>query len=222
MSRLRIALLTTLLLLGAAFGGEKKRVDGTYTGSARGYRGPVRLSVQIAGGKIAAVRILSQRESRHRNSTAVIPARIVAKQSTEVDAVSGATVTSGAIRRAARRALAKSYGPVFKELPDGTYDGKSKGYVQDVTVRLVIRGGWILQAAVVGHRESRPGAAAREVPAAITDNQSTKVDAVSGATVTSQAIMKAADQALKKAAEAAAEKAKAAEAAAAKAKAAAK
>ncbi len=209
MHTLRTPMLVLPLLLAAAVGGEKKRVDGTYTGSARGYRGPVRLSVQIAGGKIAAVKILSQRENRHRNSTAIIPARIVAKQSAEVDAVSGATVTSRAITRAARRALAKSYGPVFKDLPDGTYDGKSKGYVQDVTVRLVIRGGWIFQAAVVGHRESRPGAAVREMPSAITDNQSTKVDAVSGATITSQAIMKAADQALKKAAEAAAEKAKA-------------
>ena len=80
MHTLRTPMLVLPLLLAAALAGEEKRMDGTYTGSARGYRGPVRLSVQIAGGKIAAVKILSQRENRHRNSTAIIPARIVAKQ----------------------------------------------------------------------------------------------------------------------------------------------
>ncbi|MHC4916366.1 MAG: FMN-binding protein [Planctomycetota bacterium] len=210
MNPLRAATLALPLLLAAALGGEKKQVDGIYTGSARGYKGPVKLALQVTRGKITGVKVMSHRENRAKNSITVIPARIVEKQQTNVDAVTGATVTSKAICRAAGRALAKSYGPVFKDLPDGNYEGTAKGYVGPLTVQMAIRGGWMVTAIVSKHRENRPKSTIRDIPAAIVENQSTKVDSVTGATVTTKAIIKAADEALKKAAEAAAKKAEAA------------
>jgi uncharacterized protein with FMN-binding domain len=79
--------------------------DGDYTGSARGYKGPVEVKVTVKDGKIDGVEIVRTRENRPRNAQKAVPQRIVAAQSVLVDAVSGATVTSNAIREAAARAL---------------------------------------------------------------------------------------------------------------------
>jgi uncharacterized protein with FMN-binding domain len=84
--------------------------DGDYKGSAKGYKGPVEVQVTVKDGKISAVKIVKHRENRARTSLKVIPARIVEKQSTQVDAVSRATITSKAIMKATARAL-ESAGP---------------------------------------------------------------------------------------------------------------
>lgn len=85
-------------------------------------------------------------------------------------------------------------------LRDGTYKGSSLGYVdtKDIVVTLTVRGGKIADIRV-DHAEKIDLGATKIVPQAIIAKQSLKVDAVTGATVTSQAIVDAAYQALQKA-----------------------
>ncbi len=78
--------------------GTAKLRDGKYTARALGYADgkDVVVTVTIRGGKIADIQ-LSHEEKIELNATKIVPARIIAKQSLKVDAVTGATVTSQAI-----------------------------------------------------------------------------------------------------------------------------
>lgn len=81
--------------------------DGVYTGSADGFNGPVRVEVTVSGGAIVKVVVLEQDETPFiaKNALEQIPEAIVAAQSWDVDGVSGATVTSEAIKAAVEAAL---------------------------------------------------------------------------------------------------------------------
>ena len=81
---------------------------------------------------------------------------------------------------------------------DGTYTGTAAGRNGDVVVSVTVANGKIASVDVVQHEET-PGlceGAIAEVPAAIVKKNSPKVDAVSGATLTSKAIMAATEAAL--------------------------
>ena len=83
--------------------------DGTYTGTATGFNGPVTVRVTIKGGKIAKVEIVSHTDTPEYFSRAkAVTGRIVSKQSPNVDAVSGATYSSNGIIKATEKALAKA------------------------------------------------------------------------------------------------------------------
>lgn len=81
--------------------------DGTYTGSANGMNGAVKVSVTVEGGKIAKVDVVEHQETPGISDPALeaIPGAIVEAQSAEVDVVSGATMTSNAIIEATKKAL---------------------------------------------------------------------------------------------------------------------
>ena len=81
--------------------------DGVYEGSANGMGGAVKVSVTVSGGKITAVEVVEHNETAGISDPAIeqIPAKIVDAQSTDVDAVAGATVTSEAIKEAVKAAL---------------------------------------------------------------------------------------------------------------------
>jgi len=85
-----------------------KAADGTYTGTGRGYKGPVTVEVTLRSHAIASVRVTRHRENRARNSIGAVPVRIVHGGSPAVHAVSGATVTSNAIVEATAAAIAKA------------------------------------------------------------------------------------------------------------------
>lgn len=79
--------------------------DGVYTGQSNGYKGPVRVQVTVKDGKISAVDVTHCRDSRARKVMKEIPRRIVSTNSVDVDVISGATITSQAIKSAVRKAL---------------------------------------------------------------------------------------------------------------------
>ncbi len=85
-------------------------------------------------------------------------------------------------------------------LRDGTYTGKASGYseTKDIEVSLTIGSGKITDVGVK-HEEKIDLNATRIIPQPIIDKQSVQVDGVTGATVTSQAIVEGAFQALKQA-----------------------
>ena len=83
-------------------------------------------------------------------------------------------------------------------LRDGTYTGKSLGYVGDVTVTVTIKGSRIIDVRVQ-HEEKIDQNATTIIPERIMARQSLKVDGITGATVTYDAIIDGALQALTKA-----------------------
>lgn len=81
--------------------------DGTYTGIADGYADNLKVQVDISGGKITNVEILSHNETPGFCEKAFdkVPAEIVEAQSTDVDTASGATYSSVGIINAVNKAL---------------------------------------------------------------------------------------------------------------------
>ena len=89
---------------GEDFSGALK--DGSYTGSARGYSGTTQVTVTVSGGKITAIAVDSHGDtSSYFNSAKGVISKMIEKQSTDVDAVSGATYSSWGIINAVADAL---------------------------------------------------------------------------------------------------------------------
>lgn len=85
---------------------------------------------------------------------------------------------------------------------DGEYQGVARGYIDDITFKVTIRDGRIHAIEPLQHRENRPLTALETIPARILDGQTIEgIDAVTGATVTSRAVLQAVQQALEKAAQ---------------------
>jgi fumarate reductase flavoprotein subunit len=80
-----------------------------------------------------------------------------------------------------------------KALKDGEYEATVDGQAGPMTVKVVIAGGVIAEVVVVSNNEtpSIAKAALESIPAAIVNNNSATVDAVAGATMTSERIMNA-------------------------------
>lgn len=87
-----------------------KYKDGTYTGTARGYKPDLTVSVTVLNGQISQIKILSHNESRgfYEKPFNSVPQQIISKQSTKVDAISGATRSSEGIMNAVANALLKA------------------------------------------------------------------------------------------------------------------
>ncbi|NMA61563.1 MAG: RnfABCDGE type electron transport complex subunit D, partial [Firmicutes bacterium] len=70
-------------------------VDGTFAGKADSFGGPLEVEVTVSGGKISAVQVLKHSDTPGISDGAIknVPERIVAANSFQVDAFSGATVT---------------------------------------------------------------------------------------------------------------------------------
>lgn len=84
--------------------------DGTYTGTAQGYGGPVTVQVTISGGKITAIAVTSaaKEDTAFLNKAKGVISKIISAQSPNVDAVSGATYSSNGIINAVKNALSKA------------------------------------------------------------------------------------------------------------------
>lgn len=95
--------------------------DGVYTGSAQGYGGITTVEVTISNGQIANIKILSHHDdSPYINNASSLIDAIINAQSTNVDAVSGATYSSSGIINAVRDALSKAGGKQEENLPEIT------------------------------------------------------------------------------------------------------
>ena len=86
--------------------------DGTYTGEGQGRNGAITVEVTVKGGKLEAVKVVKHTETVGISDAAIttFPKAIVENQSTAVDAVAGATMTSDGIRAAVAQAIQKAGG----------------------------------------------------------------------------------------------------------------
>jgi flavocytochrome c len=94
--------LLSLAVLAAAFSVSAQAKDGTYEATTLGRNGDVTVQVVIADSKIKDVKVLQWSETHPVADLpkVKIPSDIIANQSTNVDNVSGATLTSFAIKAA--------------------------------------------------------------------------------------------------------------------------
>ena len=205
--------------------------DGTYQGSGTGFGGTVTVSVTIREKTITAVDILSHSDtpSFFSRAEAQVVAAILAEQKADVDAVSGATLSSNGIMQAVRNALhtaageetealaeasgssaagGESVAPVSRvaepsSYKDGVYRGSGVGFAGAVTtVEVTVSGGRIASIGVVSYGDTTSYFlnARDPVISAIVAGQTTNVDTVSGATFSSNGIITAVRSALAKAA----------------------
>ena len=95
---------SVLLLSGCSEsrGSGRAYQAGTYTASAEGYGGDVTVEVEFDNESILSVTVLSQNETESVAGQALkeIPEQIVEAQTSEVDAITSATITSDAIMTA--------------------------------------------------------------------------------------------------------------------------
>ena len=190
--------------------------DGSYTAEGKGIGGKVPVTVEVKGGVIATVTVGDNSETQGIGSKAIeqLPDAIVEANGTGgVDAVSGATVTSKAILTAVDEALeqAKGGAAADKAAPaaeadatytDGEYTAEGKGIGGKVPVTVIVRYGKIFSVEVGDNSETQGigSKAIEQLPEAIVAvNGIEGVDAVSGATVTSKAILTAVNSCLKQA-----------------------
>ena len=125
-----------------------------------------------------------------------LASQILEAQSAEIDGVSGATVTSSAAKVALTSCLSEAAGASGEKTPvaDGTYSGtaSSFGFLGQMTCDVTFKDGAIDSIEVVEESDSATGewfASAEEllIPR-ILDSQSLAVDAITGATTSSNAI----------------------------------
>ena len=159
-----------------------------------------------------------------------VVAKVLSAQSPNVDVVSGATYSSNGILNAIKRALTSAGGAASSSddnagdgsggsgsdkkpatpdsytdptaYKDGTYTGSAEGFGGDISVKVTVSGGKITAIDIVSAAEETPSylEKAKGVISSILSAQSPNVDAVSGATYSSNGILNAVKRALSNAA----------------------
>ena len=209
---------------GKTGAGSVDIADGQYQGSANGYGGKIKVQVSVKDKKITAVDILSapnETDSFFNRAKSVI-SDILSSQSADVDTISGATYSSRGIIGAVKNALygtesgtplgsarppkpkgSKDLGTVKEpgSYEDGTYNGSAKGFGGTIKVKVTIKDGKIskIKLASASGETGSYLSKAKALLKTIKKKQTTNVDAVSGATYSSNGIIKAVRNALKRA-----------------------
>lgn len=191
----------------AVLDGAFDLADGTYEGSANGFSGKIKVSVVIKNQTIRSINILSNSDDAafFNRAKEGVTASILAKQSTDVDTVSGATYSSRGIINAVKDALSSSDGEeqtvVAKgdfALNDGYYERTGNGFAGPVKLFIEIKDKSIIGIYIVKTSDDAGffNRAKEGVTASILEKQSTDVDTVSGATYSSRGIIEAVSNAM--------------------------
>ncbi|MGM0414411.1 MAG: FMN-binding protein, partial [Bacillota bacterium] len=165
-------------------------------------------------GEIMAIDIVEHSETDDIADPALeeIPAAIIESQSTDVDAVSEATVTSEAIMEAVAAALDKEENESAEEdaesedeeaepeanYEDGTYTATGEGYNDEIEIEVEIADEKIDSIEILNHDETEDIAepAFEDLIEAAKLEQSSEIDAVSGATGSSEGFIEALEEVL--------------------------
>jgi uncharacterized protein with FMN-binding domain len=175
--------------------GTDSYTAGTYTASAKGISSDIAVSVTFDNTSITEITADVSGETAGIGADAGDPMieSILAAQSVDVDGVTGATITSDAIKTAVADCIAQA--SVSEAAADQTvYTASAKGISSDVTVEMTVDGSEITDVSIdVSGETAGIGADIGDQMAdAILSAQSADVDGVTGATVTSDAVKTAA------------------------------
>jgi uncharacterized protein with FMN-binding domain len=95
------------IVLGPVDGG--RLADGVYEGRHKAGPNKAVVRVRVQEGKIVEIAIVKHRAWKGKKAESIIPGRIIERQSTNVDAVTGATNSSRVIMNAVQKAIEKAY-----------------------------------------------------------------------------------------------------------------
>lgn len=221
--------------------------DGVYTGTGKGFRGNTKVTVTVENGVISDITVNSYKDDEEffsRAESGIISA-VIRSQSTDVDAVSGATFSSKGLIDAIKNALGEEItaeeeatepttekaskskkqktteaeettapaetetttetepAPTEKKISDGkyadgVYTGTGTGFRGETSVTVTVENGEITDITINSYKDDQQFFSRAEsgVISAILRSQDTDVDAVSGATFSSNGIKEAVADAL--------------------------
>ena len=218
--------------------------DGTYKGSGEGFRGDIDVTVTVENGVITDITVDSYKDDKEffQKAKSSVIFGIIKSQSTDVDAVSGATFSSNGIIEAVKNALGEEISAVTEQVTeqskkpkkqsettteafesttetttesvtsdnnntaadtagqfaDGVYTGTGNGFRGATNVTVTVENGEITDITVNSYSDDDQFFSRAEsgVISSIINSQSTDVDAVSGATFSSNGIKEAVADAL--------------------------
>ena len=200
--------------------------DGEYEGTATGYGGPLTVRITIKDGKLTDIKVLSHTETPEYFSRAsAVIGKILNSGNVNVDSISGATISSNAIKKAVADALQKagskqqpklstvkkdaintkgrrgnvagSFAIANANLNDGVYTGSGQGFNGPIRVRVTVSGGNITNIEILSHSDDAPYFnSAKAVIGRLIGKPGKSVDTVSGATYSSRGIIDAVRNAL--------------------------
>ena len=181
-------------------------VEGALTGTAKGFGGEIQAQVVVdESGVITDLLLTGEEETPEIGGTAMeeLTSAILEKGTVEgVDAVSGATVTSEGVFAAVKAAVeAEAVEEETKAVAvEGALTGTAKGFGGEIQAQVVVdESGVITDLLLMGDGETPEigGTAMEELTSAILEKGTVEgVDAVSGATVTSEGVFAAVKAAL--------------------------
>lgn len=193
--------------------------NGIYTGTGEGYRGKVTVTVKVADGKITELVLDDYADDKSYMERAKnrIFQEMISRQNTDVDAVSGATYSSNGLIEAVNKALGNDEGEGkkpeqeesedkqsfieagrFQNLTDGIYTGSADAFRGDGEVQVTVEKQKVTDISILSYCDTEEYFF-RAAPAVIEQmkaEQSLNVDAVSGATYSSNGVIHAVANAL--------------------------
>ena len=220
-----VSVLAMALMIFTTASANKGVLTGTGKGSGFAGADAVTVTITLKDNVITEVKAEGPGETPGIGSNAIeqMPPAMVEKNSITVDGVTGATMTSTGILQAAEAALKaaglnpedfKTAAPAKVEEPkpeapkeeikleDGEVSGTGKadgfGGKDAVSVTIILKDGVIKDVKATGEKETQGigSVALEKLPAAMIEGNTIKVDGMTGATLTSNGILKAAEAAI--------------------------
>ncbi|BBF42814.1 fumarate reductase flavoprotein subunit [Lachnospiraceae bacterium KM106-2] len=157
MKKIMTFLLVAAMAMSLIACGKKENNDasgkfkaGTYEGTAKGFGGEIKATVKLSADKIDEITVVGDKETEGVGSVAVknLPTEMVSKQAVEIDGVSGATVSSNAIKEAVTAALKEAGVDASSLKASATTETKKETKTLDVDTVIVGAGGAGMTAAL--------------------------------------------------------------------------
>jgi len=223
MKKVLVALLILMIIMPmvacqASSAAETNAASAVFEGAAEGKNGTIKVAITIEQNEITKIEVLENNESEFTaDCFAEMLEKIQAANSTAVDVVAGATITSEAILDAVSAAVEKSGVQLTKKevaepekvvaevagvpLAAGTYEGEDKGFEGPIKVSVTLSDTKIEGVEILSHNETEGhGDKAMEtVIQSILDAQRLDVDVVTGASNSSNGVIAAITKALQNA-----------------------
>lgn len=196
MKRGKILIVMLIFALSISAAGSAKGVykAGTYSVEVDGHNGDVKVETTFDTNSIVKVEAKHD-ETKGLGDTAInkMIESVIEKQSTDIDVISGATVSSKALLEAVKEAQSIAKGEskeLVKTFKAGTYSSTVTGHNGEMTVKVEVSADKIKDIKVEHIESNGIGTAAIDIIVSeVIDNQSLSVDSISGATVTSNALI---------------------------------
>ncbi|MBQ8618360.1 MAG: FAD-dependent oxidoreductase, partial [Clostridia bacterium] len=196
-----IALVLIVCMIMPSMGMAAAYTPGEYTGEAQGFSSAVKATVTVDAAAITAVVLDVSGETPTFGGAQgeALSAAFLEKQSAEIDAIAGVTMTSNAAKAAVQKALDEAAGAAAWDgaYAAGTYTGVAKGRNGEMTVEVTFTENAIADVKVVSHKENLglgygvPNAPIDTFPGKIVEDQSLAIDVVTNATVSGNAVIAA-------------------------------